>query len=355
MISRPARDWPRAGGEPPATARVRALAADFRVIELPLFEPDGSGQHVLLRVRKTGVNTDWLAGRLAALAGVARHAVGYAGRKDRHAVAEQWFSIDLAGRPEPDWRTLDLAGVEILEAVRHGRKLKTGALRGNRFELTLRELRGDVRGCRERVERICREGVPNYFGPQRFGRRGDNVAQASAMFAGRLRVRGRGRRGILLSAARAAIFNAVLAERVRRGDWNRPCPGDVLQLDGSRSWFVLDGGEDREAACRRCAEGDLHPTGPLWGRGDPPALEDIGRLERELAEGFPELVAGLTKTGMAHARRSLRLPVREVKWETGCEGARLGFTLPPGGYATVVLRELVGAPAAGAGPAGEPG
>lgn len=346
MSSPPGSDWPRAGGEPPVTARLRALPEDFRVTELPSFEPDGVGQHVLLRVRKTGVNTDWLAGHLAALIGLPRHAVGYAGRKDRRAVAEQWLSLDLAGRPEPDWQSLRLPGVEILEAARHGRKLRTGALLGNRFELTLRDLRGDVDGCRNRLERVSTQGVPNYFGPQRFGRAGDNVARARAMFGGCLRVRGRGLRGILLSAARSAIFNAVLAERVRRRDWNRACPGDVLQLAGSRSWFILNAQEDAEVAQQRCVEGDVHPTGPLWGRGDPPAVAEIGRLERRVADSFPELVAGLERTGMAHARRSLRLAVREIAWETDGTSAYVGFTLPPGGYATVVLRELVGSPGA---------
>lgn len=333
-------DAPLAYGTPPVSGRVRTRPEDFRVTEILGFTPDGEGQHVLLRVRKTGTNTHYLAERLAAAARIPARTVAYAGRKDRHAVTEQWFSIDLAGRPEPDWHALALPGTEVLEAVRHRRKLRRGALRGNRFVLLLRQLRGDLRACERRLMEIERGGVPNYFGPQRFGRRGDNAARAAEVFRGCTHPRSRNERSMLLSAARSAIFNAVLAARVARGDWSQAHPGDVLQLNGARSWFVLDSQEDPVAAARRCRAGDLHPTGPLWGRGEPPSLLGIRALEERVAGAHAILARGLEEAGLEQARRSLRLPVADLRWEPAGDRALLSFFLPAGGYATSVLREL---------------
>ncbi|MGB5938778.1 MAG: tRNA pseudouridine(13) synthase TruD, partial [Rhodanobacter sp.] len=261
------QDLPRAFGEPPLTARLRSAPEDFRVEEILGYDADGVGEHALLWVEKRGANTDWVARELAKFAGVPQVAVGYAGLKDRHAVTRQAFSVQLAGKPDPDWSTFPHAEVKVLAATRHSRKLKRGALRGNRFVLVLREAAGD-RAATERVlEQIAARGVPNYFGEQRFGREGGNVAQARAMFAGR-RV-DRDQRSFLLSAARSHIFNAVLAARVERGAWDTPLEGEIWSLAGSRSWFGPE--PFTEALAGRLARADIHPSGPLWGQGEPPS------------------------------------------------------------------------------------
>jgi len=329
-------ELPRACGEPPLTARLRASPEDFQVEEILGYDPDGVGEHLLLWVEKRGANTDWVARELAKFAGVPPVAVGYAGLKDRHAVTRQTFSVQLAGRPDPDWSTFPHAEVTVLAATRHSRKLKRGALRGNRFVLVLREVEGDRAQAESVLQRIATHGVPNYFGEQRFGREGGNVAQARAMFAGR-RV-DRDKRSMLLSAARSQIFNQVLAARVERACWDTPLEGEVWSLAGSRSWFGPEPFSD--ALAERLARGDIHPSGPLWGQGEPPTQGDAGALEREIGAAHGDLVAGLAAARMDQERRPLRLLPGHLRWRWLDDAMELSFELPAGAYATVVVREV---------------
>jgi tRNA pseudouridine13 synthase len=332
---------PSAHGAPRVTGRVRAAPEDFVVEEVLGFDPAGHGQHVLVQVRKRGVDTPRVATALAALAGVPAVGVGYSGLKDRRAVTTQWLSVDLAGRPEPDWAALGVEGVEVLAAHRHDRKLRRGAHRANRFVLTVRELAGDRAGLEARLARVAEAGVPNYFGEQRFGRGGANPAKAFALLRGEGRVRDRTERGLLLSAARAVLFNRVLAARVVAGSWDRALPGEVLMLDGRHSWFVADevGDELRD----RVARGEVHPTGPLWGRGEPGSQSEARAVEAAALECCEAWCEGLERAGLEQDRRALRVVPRDLAWEPLTGGVlRLSLTLPAGAYATTVLRELVG-------------
>jgi tRNA pseudouridine13 synthase len=332
-------ELPRAHGTPPLTAELRRTPDDFRVDEILGYDADGEGEHALLWVEKRDANTDWVARELARFAGVPPLNVGYAGLKDRHAVTRQAFTAQLAGKPDPDWSAFPHAEVKVLASTRHKRKLKRGALRGNRFVLVLRDVRGERTRAEEVLQAIAAHGVPNYFGEQRFGREGGNVAQARAMFAGR-RV-DRDKRSILLSAARSHIFNSVLAARVERDAWNKPLEGEIWSLAGSRSWFGPEPFDDKLAA--RLAEGDIHPSGPLWGQGDPPTTLAAGDLEREIAGAYTDLTEGLAAARMEQERRPLRLQPKDLRWRwLDDETLELGFELPAGAYATVVARELVG-------------
>ena len=330
-------ELPYACGKPPLTARLRVSPEDFQVEEILGYDADGAGEHLLLWVEKRGANTDWVARELAKFADVAPMAVGYAGMKDRNAVTRQTFSVQLAGRADPDWSNFPHPEVKVLAAVRHSRKLKRGALRGNRFVLALREVHGDRVKADEVLQQIATRGVPNYFGEQRFGRQGGNVAQARAMFGGR-RV-DRNQRSMLLSAARSQIFNEVLAARVEHGQWDTPLQGEVWSLAGSRSWF---GPEPFDATlAERLAQGDIHPSGPLWGQGEPPTQADAGALERKIGAANHDLVAGLTAARMDQERRPLRLMPGDLRWRWLDDATlELSFELPAGAYATVVVREL---------------
>ncbi|WP_049621457.1 tRNA pseudouridine(13) synthase TruD [Frateuria defendens] len=330
-------ELPYAHGGPPLIARLRSAPEDFQVEEILGYDADGEGEHALLWVEKRGANTDWVARELARHAGVPPLGVGYAGLKDRHAVTRQAFSVQLAGKPEPDWVAFPHAEVKVLAATRHRRKLKRGALRGNRFVLVLREVQGEREAAERVLAALAARGVPNYFGEQRFGREGGNVAQARAMFAGR-RV-DRDKRSILLSAARSQIFNAVLAARVERAAWDRPLEGEIWSLAGSRSWF---GPEPFDAAlAERLARADIHPSGPLWGQGDTPAQGEAGALEREVAAAYADLAEGLAAARLEQERRPLRLLPAELRWRWLGDGAlELAFELPAGAYATTVVREL---------------
>ena len=335
--------WPRTATPALTTATLRATPEDFVVEEQMPYTLAGAGEHLWVKLRKRGYNTEQVAKQLARTAGVTRREVGYAGMKDRHAITVQWFSLHLAGRPDPDWGSLP-DGMEVVESTRHSRKLKTGALAGNRFIIVLRDCSdGSLIHYRDallrRGEEIRKQGVPNYFGEQRFGHGGGNIAAARAMFAGSGNPRDRKQGGIYLSAARSLVFNEVLARRVTAGTWNQAVDGDAMILSGSRSFFVPEIID--ETIRRRLAEGDIHPSGPLWGRGDLPTKSAVRELEAAAASEHPDLVRGLEAAGLEQERRALRVIPQEFNahW-LDATTLSLAFVLPPGSYATMVLREL---------------
>ena len=332
-------ELPRAHGAPVLAARIRTTPEDFFVEELPGFEPSGAGEHLLLTVEKRGMNTAFAARRIAEWAGVAESAIGYAGMKDRHAVTRQRFSVGIPKKVAPALDALQSDAFKVLEHAWHSRKLPRGALAGNRFVLVLRGIEGGMDAIDERLQAISSNGVPNYFGEQRFGRGGGNVQQAVAMFAGR-RVK-REERAMLLSAARSELFNRVLAARVEAGSWNAALDGDVWMLAGSRSVFGPEAMTDELQA--RLAAFDIHPTGPLWGEGELRSSEMAREVELTALQGDTptRLRTGLERAGLAQERRALRLRPQDMAWNRRDDGSlELRLTLPAGCYATTVMREL---------------
>ncbi|MFQ5610281.1 MAG: tRNA pseudouridine(13) synthase TruD, partial [Woeseiaceae bacterium] len=217
------------------SAIIRTQASDFIVDEVLGFSPDGEGEHDFLVIRKTGANTAWVARQLAHYAGIPARDVGYGGLKDRHAITTQAFTVRRPGRAAPDWSRFVASGVEIRAIARHGRKLRRGAHKGNRFRIRLRgkELEHHSKAISERIAVIRELGIPNYFGEQRFGHGGRNLELARSMFAGK-RLK-RDKRSIAISAARSYIFNRTLDARVRDGSWNSLRAGDLANLDGTGS------------------------------------------------------------------------------------------------------------------------
>ncbi|HAJ91933.1 MAG TPA: tRNA pseudouridine(13) synthase TruD [Gammaproteobacteria bacterium] len=337
-----------AWGKPLATARMREQPEDFQVTEIPLLEPDGAGEHVWLWIRKRGENTLYVAEQLSTLAGVHPRQVSFAGLKDRHAVTEQWFSVQLSGKDEPHWEDMSSDTVTILRHARHSRKLRRGALKGNTFRIMLRDIEGDRDEIDQRLTVIAREGVPNYFGEQRFGRDGSNLQTADSLFKNpKLRL-SRNKRSLTLSAARSLLFNQVLSARVNAGNWNAPLAGDAMQLDGSHSYFIA-ASVDAELSARVASQ-DIHPTGPLHGRGENPAQGACRELEAAVLAELATWCAGLEAAGLKQDRRALRLGVTDLAWQWGPSGELvLTFSLPAGAYATSVLREVVQADTAGGG------
>jgi tRNA pseudouridine13 synthase len=327
---------PYAHGGPLLRCVLRAEAADFCVEEILGFTASGEGEHAFLLVEKTDANTEWVARQLAQAAGVAPLAVGFAGLKDRRAVTRQHFTVQLAGKPEPDWMSLEIAGVRIITATRHQRKLKRGAHRGNRFRIHLREVAGDTASLAARLAAIGERGVPNYFGEQRFGRDHHNLALAQALFAGRRLPREQ--RSFALSAARAELFNAVLARRVGDATWDRALDGEVWMLDGSNAIFGPEPFTD--ALAQRLASGDIHPTGPLGGKGALRSAQDVHALELAAVEAHAALARGLEQAGLEQERRALRLRVDALTCAEDARSLTIGFELRAGAFATTVLREL---------------
>ena len=331
---------PQAFGGPAGEAVMRARTEDFQVDEILGFEPAGSGQHVFLQVRKRDTNTLWLAKQIAQFAGANQKDLGYAGLKDRHGVTSQWFSVDMAGRPEPDWRGLESDQVEVLRVARNPRKLRIGALQGNRFRLRIRRLRADPRMLEQRLRQLRDSGMPNYFGEQRFGHAYANLAQAQTLFERRLGRVDRKLRGLLISAARSQLFNEVLAARIEQASWDRPITGDYFSLDGSRAGFATEQLDDN--LVERCRSMDIHPSGPLWGRGRPPVSGETLLLEQTLLEPYAIMRNGLEHVGLQQERRALRVRIGDLHWElSGPDELSIDFSLPAGSYATVLLRELL--------------
>lgn len=329
---------PQAGETPQCSGIIRERPKDFFVDENLGFEPDGVGEHLLVQIEKTGANTAWVASRLAEYAGVSSREVSYAGRKDRHAVARQWFSLWLPGRSDPVWDDCEIEGVQFLRSLRHGRKLRRGALVGNRFAIVVRELTGDLGGLESRLGAIGRTGVPNYFGPQRFGRAGANIDLARRWFSGAIRLKGN-KRSMALSAARSELFNAVLARRISDGTWLQCLKGEALNPQGRGGFFICD--EPDEQIVQRIASGQLHITGPLWGSGELIVRDEVAALESAVAAEHAELAAGLTTTRLDHDRRALRVMPGDLSWQLSDNALTLNFSLPKGAFATSVLSEVM--------------
>lgn len=327
-------DWPYAYGPPPAKARLRVEAEDFQVEEVLSFNPSGEGDHVYLQVRKRDTNTRWLAERLAVLAKVQVSSVGYAGLKDRRALASQWFSVPVPPSREPDWRLLEGPDFQLLAISRHPTKLqRRDSLLCNRFVIRLRDVAGERPETEGRLERVAAHGVPNYFGAQRFGQDLGNLERADALLRRKLGRVDPFHRGLYISAARSHLFNQVLARRVREGTWNRALPGERL-MDAAGQLYAWDGVGGGQ-------EPDRHPSGPLWGRGRPLVGDEVGKLEEEVLAPFSAWRYGLEHVGLVQERRALRLCPRDLRWEwEQSDTLVLAFALTAGSYATMVVREV---------------
>lgn len=309
-------DWPRAYQTPEVQGFFRSHNADFRVTELALEAPTGDGEHIWLEVEKNGANTAWVAKRLAQRAGVREMDVGYAGLKDRHAITRQWFSIYLPRVAEPDFSDLNDEEMQVLSQQRHVRKLRRGDLAGNQFELHLRGLKGELEQLQPVLEQIRQQGVPNYFGEQRFGHDGHNVSSGLAMLRGEFKVKNRTKRSLYLSAVRSLLFNQVLARRIDELGWPASMPGDVLDEQGLA-------------------------TAPLWGRGRLTTTADALALETQVAEGYAEACDGLEHAGLKQERRAVVAQPMQLQWQRPqTDELTLSFLLAPGYYATSILREL---------------
>ena len=341
---------------------------DFVVNEILPLDFTGEGEHLWLHIEKSGVNTAYLAKLLSEWAEIPLRDVGYSGLKDRHALTTQWFSLRIPKKqlPESEFAPVDIGdneSVTILAQHWHNKKLNRGTHRANQFIITLRdiELEGnDKSSVEQHLQNISVNGVPNYFGPQRFGWNGNNIREALALFArpapesrpqpkkSKRKRAPREQNSMELSAARSLIFNEILAARVRAGSWNTGLTGEVFNLDGSGSIFTSEEIDDTLRA--RVASGDIHPTGVLWGMDNVKVSGITAQLENDVVQSsalLTQLAVGLEKRDVKAQRRALRLPIEALSWEwQGSQNSNkqtlvLNFTLTTGSFATSVLASLV--------------
>ncbi len=324
-------------GGPIGSGTLRSTADDFFVEEQLSFDLTGEGEHLFLFIEKRDENTADVADMLANAADVKSMNVGFAGLKDRHAVTRQWFSISLPGKPDPDLSALP-DNIQILEAKRNNRKLRRGALHGNRFELRIRNLDVDRNALVERLEAIKSGGFPNYFGEQRFGRGYGNLSRAIPVLS-----RGKTRRkaeGMYLSSVRSMLFNLLLSKRVELGRWcSHPVAGDVMQLGGSSSLFVAES-IDAELE-RRLKEREINITGCLCGKAARiMPVADAAEFEQQALAEYAYWIQGLQRCKLDADRRALRATADDLQWEINDDVLSLAFSLPKGSYATALTREI---------------
>ena len=326
MAPNPLPDWHRAHGEPLFTAQIRRHPEDFQVTEELGWELSGDGEHDYLYIEKSGANSQWVAKQLAQFANVPLKDVGFAGLKDRHAVTRQWFSVPRWNTP--DWSLLKVAGIRIDRCERHLRKLRRGAHRSNTFAIVLRcsELL-DRDAITHRIGRLSAQGVPNYYGEQRFGRNGGNLRLADDWANGQRLPREK--RSMAISTVRSYHFNNLLSDRVAQSTWNTLMLGDKANLEGSGS--VFDFSDIDGVLQARCEAMDIHPSATLIVDG---------------SECQPlQWAAALARARVQPGNRSLRLKVQDLgvdlaEVESGKPTVTLNFSLTRGAYATAVLREL---------------
>jgi len=323
-------------GEPDCSAQIRCANEDFQVTEIPAFEPDGEGEHFYFKIKKNGENSDWVAKQLARFFDVTSKEVGYAGKKDRHAITVQWFSVCLPGVKTVAIEAFNTPTIEILDVQKHSRKLRTGALKGNKFSLVLRNV-SDDKVLAQRLA-FVEKGVPNYFGEQRFGINGANLQRGIALLKEEFKERNRTKKGLYISAVRSWFFNHILSTRIEQDTYNKVIAGDVVMLDGSKSHFLVD---DIAQISERMNAFDLHLTGPMLGRGRSIVTEDSQCWEQDLLVPYASIVERLAYMGLSQERRSLRLLPKQLTSVCRSAGTwEISFELPPGSFATSVLREL---------------
>jgi tRNA pseudouridine13 synthase len=327
---------------PSASGQLKVELQDFHVTEKLGYEPTGQGEHIYLWVQKTGLNTAFLAEEIAKFARVPLRDVTYAGRKDKYAVTLQWFSVHKPGKAEFDWSKLAVDGAEVLKAIRHDKKLRTGVLKGNRFVIVVRNI-SDTQALSERLNYVEKNGVPNYYGAQRFGDsrydvRGGNLVLAEKMLNGE-DIRNRNKRSMAISALRSWLFNEFVSRRIEDGLFDQALDGDIMLLAGSASYFCADTVD--EIIKQRLISRDIQLSAPLWGQGPLAVHGKALALEQNIANDHANITLTLEKLGLKQERRALRLLPENMQWEVQDNLLQVSFDLPAGAFATSVIREIV--------------
>ncbi|WP_018111406.1 tRNA pseudouridine(13) synthase TruD [Thermus igniterrae] len=333
LVYRPERYPFLTAGLPGVGGAIRLKPEDFQVEEVPAYLPKGEGEHLYLLLEKEGLTTREVFEFLRDEVGVPEKAIGVAGLKDKHARTRQWFSIP---RTHEDALCLleNLRGVRLLEANLHTNKLRTGHLKGNRFRILIRGAQG-----REQAEAILRalaaRGVPNYYGPQRFGLGGLNPLRGYELVK-----KGKGRgspwlKRFLIGSLQSLLFNDWVALRLERGLYDRVIPGDWAKKHATGGEFLVEAPEEAERALRL----EISATGPLFGKKYPEAQGEARALEDEVLRRYD--LRREEFTARRGARRPIRVPLEEWNLEATPEGLWLSFFLPKGSYATSLLREVM--------------
>ncbi len=328
-------------GKPSTTALFKAEPAHFQVRENLGFAFMGSGEHLMVRIRKTGENTSFVANELAKACGVKSKDVSWAGLKDRHAVTEQWLSVHLPKGDTPDFTPFlaQYPSIEILATDRHNKKLRPGDLVGNSFTITLTEV-SNTEDVLQRLEAISKAGVPNYFGAQRFGHEGNNLNEARRWGRENVRTRNQNKRSLYLSAARSWIFNSILSDRIEKDLFSKSVVGDLVDMGAAPIQVSNENLSELNSAIQA---GEAKLTAALAGDNALPTIEEALAIEQPHLDNEPDLMALIRGNRMRHERRGVALLPQDLSWQVEEDSVTLNFSLDAGCFATAIIRELVDA------------
>ena len=336
----------RSDDNPAPRGDFRVKPEDFIVQEQLGFELSGEGEHMCLWVEKRGQNTVYVAKQLAKYANVRVRDVSYCGLKDRHGITRQWFCLPVPIKSDFDTQGFVLEGVSILNAIRHSKKLRTSVHQGNQFSIVIRNIEIDEderESIVQLLQTIEQNGVPNYFGEQRFGHDGNNLALAHRMFNGEV-IRDKKLKSIVISAARSYLFNQLLSARIQTHGLGQAIDGDIFKLNGSNSFFKSKFDEDIAA---RLAQQDIAVALPLPGSDKDLCEGQALDFKQQTLAQFEDFTCGLKPFNLsADVRAMVLMPQNlEYKWldnsdESPLVSLELTFTLGKGAFATSVLREL---------------
>ena len=306
-------NWPRAYSGPVAVAQFRTTPESFQVDEIRDDALSGEGDYLYLQIRKRDIDTAAVVSELSKIFATKPRNISYAGRKDRFAVATQWFCVAMANQNTPELGHELHHKFSVLQTQRHHEPLAIGDLTANRFTILLSDYDGDIDQTTDTLERIKQKGFPNYFGPQRFGSKGQNLVRGRRMLAGELRVRDKNQRSMYLSACRSFLFNEMLAARVKRQSWD-------IGIDGDLSSPAV---------------------GFMPGDGEIPVSGEAGQIVRAVLEQHQELYTGIKNSRVAWHQRELLVQATELEYQWQDDQLELTFSLPKGAFATSLLRELI--------------
>ncbi len=372
MLNLNVENWHYMHAGPLFNASIKAELSDFKVFETLSFEPSGDGEHTFLEVEKTGLNTAFVAEEIAKFAQLPLRAVSYAGRKDKFATTTQWFGIYAGGKKrvakdEPKWHEMKLDGLRLINVTKNQRKLRTGAIANNRFEIVLRNIKGlaETDNCAQptltsetflnrlnkRLEEISLNGVPNYYGNQRFGelikpdksvQLGGNLIMAERLINGE-EIRNRNKKSMAVSALRSWLFNQAVSHRLSKIGNSALLNGDALMLAGTNSFFIYAENDDsQQTVVERIAQRDVSISAPLWGGGKIETLNAAYDFENNFAQSHPLVCQTLAELGLEQQRRAMLVFPSDMKSEIleQQQAIKLSFSLPSGCFATSVLREI---------------
>ena len=328
------------GDAPSVSAQLKTEPEDFIVEEVLGFSPSGEGEHLYIHVKAIDYNTEFLLSHIAKGLGVSKKSVVYSGLKDRYAVASQWFSVHLPGNAHVDLSPIVNENVTILEASRNLKKLRRGAHKGNQFTIRLKNMACDEaqkNAMNTRIELIQKEGFPNYFGPQRFGRNENNIASAMRSVESGRSPKKRFQRSITFSTLRSLLFNICLSERIGDGTWKYALEGDVFALSGTESFFVPSNSDDeeKESVAVRLASGDIAVAGVLYGDGELPQTDAAQDELLATFAPYSSIMDFLVSQRVAMSVRPYSVLPKDLsyKWESS-DVLTLSFFLPKGVFAT---------------------